>query len=454
MGRLRGAVIITCSALAIAACADVWGFHDLAGGDGGVGGDTSVDQAGPGSGSSGSGSSGGTDATPGDASGSSSGGDATGVDVWDATTGDSGGEAGVCTPTATQCSGNGVQTCGSNGQWGAAVACSDTCASGACSGTCTPGSTQCSGNSAVQMCVSGTWGTPTACTAQACVGGVCTGECSPGTTQCTSDTQVETCGSSGQWGETTCPDACLGTGVGSNCGGGTTLPAPTLVDSIGGIGGTVVTGGTYTNAPAVNIGNTTDFPNTVVFCYTTATNGGVAPACTPGTTPECYGSLQFTPSTTPGSGIPMNVTGTTLEVIACSTTQASPVAKETYTLSVAPVVVTDANASLTCGVAITIGQDCSVNGGVCSSATVLEGGPTATTPAVTICYSTTSTLFDCASGPGITCFNAGTNGLTQSTTTVSQGETISAISCLLGSVTQRFNSTVSTSPTLNYSCGG
>ena len=224
----------------------------------------------------------------------------------------------------------------------------------------------------------------------------------------------------------------------------TTLPAPTLVDAIN---STTVTGGTYTNAPGVNIGNAADFPSTIVYCYTLAPNGGTAPACTPGATPVCVGSLVYTP----GTAIPINVTGTTLQMIACSATETSPVGKETYTLNVAPVVVTDANTTLTCGETVSIGLDCSAGGGVCSTATANAGGPTATTPAVTICYSTTATLTDCSTGTGITCFSAGTNGLSQGTTSLAQAETISAVSCLVGSNTQTFNSTVSASPTLNYS---
>src|SRR5260370_24116470 len=47
---------------------------------------------------------------------------------------------GACSPGATQCSGNGVQPCGNNGQWGAAQACnSQTCVTGACAGMCAPG---------------------------------------------------------------------------------------------------------------------------------------------------------------------------------------------------------------------------------------------------------------------------------------------------------------------------
>ena len=60
---------------------------------------------------------------------------------------------GQCVPGATQCSGQGVQTCDNNGNWGAAVACTNSAcvANGgvaSCQGTCSPGATQCSGNAA------------------------------------------------------------------------------------------------------------------------------------------------------------------------------------------------------------------------------------------------------------------------------------------------------------------
>jgi sulfatase modifying factor 1 len=45
---------------------------------------------------------------------------------------------GVCVPGVTQCSGNGVETCASNGQWGSAIACgagTPFCSQGRCTGT-------------------------------------------------------------------------------------------------------------------------------------------------------------------------------------------------------------------------------------------------------------------------------------------------------------------------------
>jgi hypothetical protein len=79
---------------------------------------------------------------------------------------------GPCTPGATQCSGNAIQTCDSTGNWGSPVACaSQACVSGACVGVCTPGATQCS--SGLQTCDSnGAWGSPVSCPSE-CVSGAC-----------------------------------------------------------------------------------------------------------------------------------------------------------------------------------------------------------------------------------------------------------------------------------------
>ncbi len=51
----------------------------------------------------------------------------------------------VCTPGAVRCSGNGVETCTSAGQWGGAVSCTGQtplCLNGACA-PCTGGTTAC-----------------------------------------------------------------------------------------------------------------------------------------------------------------------------------------------------------------------------------------------------------------------------------------------------------------------
>jgi hypothetical protein len=72
--------------------------------------------------------------------------------------------------------GNGVQTCGTTGNWSAAVACTNqACVNGACQGVCAPGQTQCStSGNGVQTCTSnGTWGSSVTCTNATCVAGAC-----------------------------------------------------------------------------------------------------------------------------------------------------------------------------------------------------------------------------------------------------------------------------------------
>jgi hypothetical protein len=86
----------------------------------------------------------------------------------------------VCAPQQTRCDAagtNGVQTCDSNGQWGAPVDCTNkTCANGACQGVCAPQQKQCdaAGTNGVQTCSSnGQWGTAVTCPTGLCVSGVC-----------------------------------------------------------------------------------------------------------------------------------------------------------------------------------------------------------------------------------------------------------------------------------------
>ena len=51
---------------------------------------------------------------------------------------------GLCEPLHTKCSGNGVQTCDSSGQWQVAVDCTNqACVAGACTGECVPTTRQC-----------------------------------------------------------------------------------------------------------------------------------------------------------------------------------------------------------------------------------------------------------------------------------------------------------------------
>jgi hypothetical protein len=110
--------------------------------------------------------------------------------------------ADVCTPTATQCtSDTQVETCGSDGQWGAPTTCSYVCTGGACGGVCTQGAMQCSGES-VETCSSdGQWETTTTCS-----GGM-TCSMTLGTAACACPSGEVNC--SGTC-ETSCPETCTG----------------------------------------------------------------------------------------------------------------------------------------------------------------------------------------------------------------------------------------------------
>jgi len=102
-----------------------------------------------------------------------------------------------CDAGTSQCSDNGVQTCGSNGQWSTAVACTDqACVSGTCVGVCAPNRTQCS-DSGVQTCGSnGQWGTPWECATGACSGGACSGATIVGPSCEGGGSGLDTCGES------------------------------------------------------------------------------------------------------------------------------------------------------------------------------------------------------------------------------------------------------------------
>jgi len=103
-----------------------------------------------------------------------------------------------CVSGQTRCSGSNVQVCGTNGRWGALIACaSGTCANGVCS-VCAPGTSRCSGN-AVQICgANGQWGGPVTCASGACINGVCS-ICVPGSSRC-SGNAVQICGANGTFG--------------------------------------------------------------------------------------------------------------------------------------------------------------------------------------------------------------------------------------------------------------
>jgi hypothetical protein len=213
-------------------CADVWGFQGLIGiGDGGsaegaANGDAttgdagdsgaSVDAGGDSGPAAGEAGGAGDSAVPGSETGPAEagapsdaqtdvGGSTDAQAAIDAVTADV--EApdaamGVCTPTATQCTSNTqVETCGSDGQWGAPTTCQYACvddAGGACGGVCMPGATQCSGES-VETCSSeGQWETTTCSGGMTCSTstGMAACACPSGETDCSG-----TC-------ETACPGTC------------------------------------------------------------------------------------------------------------------------------------------------------------------------------------------------------------------------------------------------------
>ncbi len=84
----------------------------------------------------------------------------------------------ACVPGLTQCSGNAVQTCASDGQWGPLAPCGGSTpfcnVAGVC-GVCRDGSSQCSFNG-VQTCADGTWSPAEDCPVDApeCIAGACT----------------------------------------------------------------------------------------------------------------------------------------------------------------------------------------------------------------------------------------------------------------------------------------
>ncbi len=192
----------------------------------------------------------------------------------------------ACTPGATQCSGNGVQTCSSSGTWGTTAACSTSqvCSNGACTSACTPGATQCSGNGVQTCSSSGTWGTTAACsTNQVCSNGACTGVCTPGATQC-SGNGVQTCSSSGTWGT---PAACTN-----------------QVCLSGACTGVCTPGATQCSGNGVQICSSSGTWGTPVTCMNqVCLNGTCTGVCTPGAT-QCSGNGVQTCSSSGTWGIP------------------------------------------------------------------------------------------------------------------------------------------------------
>ena len=80
-----------------------------------------------------------------------------------------------CNPGSKRCSGNGVQTCGANGQWSSTTACPFSCSNGLCSGVCAPGARQCNGKQPQTCSTAGTWQNTGAACSFVCSAGVCSG---------------------------------------------------------------------------------------------------------------------------------------------------------------------------------------------------------------------------------------------------------------------------------------
>jgi hypothetical protein len=183
---------------------DALGLVQAPGEAGSTTGDAVVEGSG-GSSSSSSSSSGGVSESGSGSSSSSSGG---------GSSSSSGSVGSTCTPGATQCaSDTQVETCGTDGQWGAAMMCgarqrcTGQTGSAACTcnvdPVCTSALNVCATSSAVANCVqndSGCFyeGSTTTCVNQTCVAGACVGVCGPGQTGCDGNAP-ETCGTSGQW---------------------------------------------------------------------------------------------------------------------------------------------------------------------------------------------------------------------------------------------------------------
>jgi len=179
----------------------------------------------PAGGTGGAGAAGGTGAGGAGAAGAGAAGtggvNTGGVGTGGAGTGGAGAGGMPCQASATQCSGSGVQTCQSNGTWGAAVACGQrqSCTgapgSAACSckadPVCKALGASCSNASTLSTCLQD----PQACfyeLTSPCANGACTGPagsascctnaCTVGTTQC-AGASVETCSLGGnsctQW---------------------------------------------------------------------------------------------------------------------------------------------------------------------------------------------------------------------------------------------------------------
>jgi sulfatase modifying factor 1 len=150
-GALAWAIVLLSLVSAFAGCEailDVSSLKDRASPD--AGGD---DGASSGSGS-GSGSSAGSEAgSSGAGSGSGSGADAGSSSGTDGGSSGGGNDGGACTPGAQRCAGDGVETCGASGVWGAAWPCATgMCTGNACTGTTTAGTSCTNGGEALTHC--------------------------------------------------------------------------------------------------------------------------------------------------------------------------------------------------------------------------------------------------------------------------------------------------------------
>jgi hypothetical protein len=198
-------------------------------------------------------------------------------------------------------------------------------------------------------------------------------------------------------------------------------------------------GGNYLSAQNVSLASTAG----TTICYTT----------TPGATPTCNAGTCTNGSATYSAPIPVTQTGTVIKAVSCSASLMSPVsAGDTYTLSVAPIVLTNNPTNpAVCPVTpstndVTIGFDCGTftlaggvnTGGSCSTATHAAGGPTAgiggTHPI--ICYSTDGSAVSACLTVGvhgsITCFDAGATGTGTASLALTATTTIHALGCLAG----------------------
>jgi hypothetical protein len=164
----------------------------------------------------------------------------------------------VCVPNTTQCSGNAVQTCQSNGQWGSSVSCPSTCVSGACAHACAVGGC----NSA---------------------GGACTA--SGQTCYCINDSNCKSkCVKTTGQNDVACASSCTGTGAAD--GFGCALVAPGIPAACGASFG-------YTPSNFAPGSYTPPTTGTTINCNTTysSTTHAFTGWCTGQTAPTIYPSV-------------------------------------------------------------------------------------------------------------------------------------------------------------------